>query len=47
MMPKDQRTRGVEPELPKDEERGRLETLSDRFSKCIDVEGEEIIDVLL
>ncbi len=47
MTPKDQRTRGVEPELPKDEEGGRSETLSDRFGNCIDVEGEEIANVLL
>ena len=47
MAPKDQRTRGVEPELSKNEEGGRLETLSDRFGNCIDVEGEEIADVLL
>ena len=46
-MPKDQRTRGVEPELSKDEEGGRLKTHSDGFGKCIDVEGEEITDVLL
>lgn len=47
VMPKAQRTRGVEPELSENEEGGRSETLSDRFGKCIDVEGEEIADVLL
>lgn len=47
VTPKVQRTRGVEPELSENEKGGRLETLSDRFSKRIDVEGEEIADVLL